>query len=126
MKNLTLSLWLGICLTTQANVIEINGQADLDAKLKEHPNAVLKFYRPGCPHCETIKHDYARIAQKNPTVAFLAINTAQPANRSVFPKWGVRGVPMIFFVKNGVKTEYKRGQNFAATFEPSVRTHFAT
>lgn len=117
-------IFLSISLTAQANVIEVNGQAELDAKLKEHPNAVLKFYRPGCPHCETIKNDYARIAQKIPTVAFLAINTAQPANRPVFPKWGVRGVPMIFFIKNGAKTEYKRSQNFAATFEPSVRSYF--
>jgi thiol-disulfide isomerase/thioredoxin len=123
MKRIFLILGL-IPFSMQAVVVEIEGQADLDAKLKEHPKAVIKFYKPNCPACRHIDADYTRISNNIPDVAFLAINTTKPDNATVYPKWGVKGVPSLFFVKNGTKTEVKRDRNFATSFEKTVTTHF--
>jgi thiol-disulfide isomerase/thioredoxin len=124
MKHMLFALSM-IALITRAAVIEIKGQADLDTKLKQHSNAVIKFYRPGCPHCVTISGDYARVSNNIPGTIFLAINTAEQANKSIFPQWGIKGVPALFFVKNGVRTEYKRGRDFTKQFEEAVKKHFA-
>lgn len=107
-----------------AVVIEIDGQADLNAKLKQHAHAVVKFYRPGCPHCVTIESDYKKISDNIPQVTFLAINTANPNNKAIHPQWKVRGVPALFFVKNGTRTEYKRDRNFATSFEKAIKLQF--
>ena len=111
--------------SAHALVIEVDGQADLDTKLKQHAQAVVKFYRPGCPACKQIGPDYIRISNNLPGVTFLAVNTSSPANSAVYPQWGVRGVPTLFFVKNGARTEYKRDRNFAASFEKAVKEHFS-
>lgn len=123
MKHLFFALSL-IAINAHAAVVEINGQNDLDAKLKQYTQAVVKFYRPGCPHCVQIEGDYKKISEKFPEVTFLAINTATSDNKTIHPQWGVKGVPALFFVKNGNRTSYKRDRNFATSFENAVRGHF--
>ena len=124
MKHIFFTLSM-IVMTAQALVIEVDGQADLDTKIKQHTNVVVKFYRPNCPHCTTIEADYKKISNNIPNTIFLAINTAKPNNKTIHTPWGVKGVPALFFVKNGVKTEYKRDRNFAASFEKAAKTHFS-
>lgn len=124
MKHIFFALSM-LVATAQAFVVEIDGQADLDAKLKQHPQAIIKFYKPNCPHCTTIEGDYTKISAKIPNVTFLAINAATPNNKTIHPQWGVKGVPALFFVKNGIKTAYKRDRNFATSFEKAAKSHFA-
>ena len=123
MKHILFALSM-LVLTTQAAVVEVQDQADLNSKLKQYPNAVVKFYRPGCPHCVTIKGDYERISNTFPNVGFLAVNTDTAGNKIIFPQWGVRGVPALFFVQDGVRTEHKRSGNFAASFEKAIKEKF--
>ncbi|MEX0848824.1 MAG: thioredoxin family protein [Candidatus Dependentiae bacterium] len=113
---------------TQAKVIEIDGQQDLDNKLK-HPHVVIKFYRPGCPHCRAIESDYKKISDKankdrKDKIIFLGINTDTKGNQTIYPKWKVNGVPKLFFVKNGQKKEIPRKRDFAQSFEKDIHEHF--
>jgi thiol:disulfide interchange protein len=116
---------------TQAEIIEIDGQQDLDSKLKEHPHAVIKFYRPGCPQCRVIESDYKIISDKvnkdrKDKIVFLAINTNNPKNKTVYQnkRWKVTGVPKLFFIKNQQEKEVPRKKDFAQSFEKDILKHF--
>lgn len=125
MKMLNMLCTLLFVATAHTKVVEVDGQQDLENKIENNAHVVIKFYKPNCPACKKIAHDFEQLSNKIKDVLFLGINTNRQKNKTVYPAWKVRGVPAFFFVKDGNRSqEIKRKGNFARSFEQDIRNHF--
>ncbi len=130
MKKLNTLFFLFCAATLHAQTTSVDGKDDLEKKIKEHSHVVIKFWRPGCPACKKIENDFNRISNsinkgRDNKIVFLEIDTNKPKNKKVYPEWKVTGVPAIFFIKNGKRSnEIKRKKDFAKSFETDIRSHF--
>lgn len=69
---------------------------------KKNKTIVYWFYRPGCPHCDNMKHAWQMLKHEvSPKYILKEINTSLPRNQHLANKYDVEGVPHI------VKVNYK-------------------
>jgi thiol-disulfide isomerase/thioredoxin len=70
--------------------------------IAEHPNAIVKFYRPGCPYCDYVKPLYQASKSKySDKVAFLAVDIS--ADPDLKREFGFATVPEFQYYKDGAK-----------------------
>jgi thioredoxin 1 len=62
---------------------------------------VLKFYREDCAPCKSLSPITKEIAKEHPEVQFIGINTREQPE--VAKEHGVRSVPTLIFLKDGVE-----------------------
>ena len=96
---------------TMEKIIQLNDAQYITPSfnLKEpfsHGNAVMLFYRDGCPHCDHFKPDFMRAALQDDQNLYIMVNTAQSPDimrlldRQNAP-FRVRGVPTMVSFNRG-------------------------
>ncbi len=71
----------------------------LNQTLKDNSKVVLDFYAEWCGPCKKLGPVLDKLASKYPDVLFVKINVDQYGSLS--DKFGVKGIPALFFFKNG-------------------------
>ena len=69
-------------------------------KIPKGGNAVVKFGAPWCETCKTIKPILEELDKENEDVEFIDIDVDE--DKELAAKYGVRGIPMLLFIRNGV------------------------
>ena len=68
---------------------------------------VYWFHRPGCPHCDNMKHAWQMLKKELPPKYLLKdINTSLPRNNELADKYKVEGIPHIVKVKGSKYVVY--------------------
>ena len=69
-------------------------------KIPKEGNAVVKFGSSWCGPCKTIKPILEELDKENEDVEFVDIDVDE--DKELAAKYGVRGIPMLLFIRNGV------------------------
>lgn len=83
---------------------------------------ILDFYSDGCGPCREFAKIFADVAREYPKVVFVKINVAE--HRQLQSQFGVRGVPAIFFIKNGTQVLADKGKKSAAQMRSMIKGAF--
>lgn len=79
--------------------------------IQGHPNAIVLFYRPGCPYCSYVLPLFDTVEQKlqNSMIAFLKVDIGSFATefKAVFQ---FSTVPTFIYFKNG-QERFRHGSN---------------
>ena len=74
--------------------------------------AVYWFYKPGCPHCDNMKGEIAKVQKDLPNYfKFYVVNTAESKNKKLSDEFNVTGVPHLVKVKDEKKYVYNGKRN---------------
>ena len=78
---------------TPAHVLEVSAQST--------EKVLLVFWQPNCGSCERMEPMIDQVAQANPNLQVIRINTRLPENRQIYDEYGVHGTPTFVILKNG-------------------------
>jgi thioredoxin-like negative regulator of GroEL len=81
---------------------------------------VYWFYRPGCPHCDNMKDEWAKMKKSLPSkYNVVDVNTSLAKNQKLAKQYNVQGVPHIVKVNSAGQSVYK-GQRTASAMKQWV------
>jgi thioredoxin len=87
---------------------DTTAQSALDALLSSHAKVVVDFYADWCGPCREFSPIFESVASRERDVLFVKINV--DSAQKVASKYGVRGIPLIMFFKNGKQVHQKSGR----------------
>lgn len=94
-------LVLGVSHTQlQAKFIEATQAQQYNAAIQS-PKAVVMIASKDCPHCVSTKPKFINVAERNGSVNFVLLDTANPATKGIVSNLSVHSVPAFRLFKNG-------------------------
>lgn len=94
-------------VSDEANVRQLRGDAVFNSTLASTPLVFVKFFHPGCPHCQAIAPVYATAASsgvlrsESDVLRFAAVDISIKANNGLFQTHSGDGVPTLKLYKKG-------------------------
>jgi len=84
--------------------------ADAMWEVRQYSRVVLDFTASWCPPCQALKPKLDGWAKEYPDVLFVKID-ADKFGKTVYPKWAVRAMPTLVFLKGGDEVVRVKGAN---------------
>jgi thioredoxin 1 len=88
-------------------MIQINQQNYTEVVLKSKNPVLIDFYADWCGPCKMLSPILANIAEKHPEITVVKCDV--DANQELAMKFGVRSIPTVVAMKNGVEINRKVG-----------------
>ena len=108
-------IWLlGLCA---AEYVEISQRNEATIIGGPRPSLV-KFYFPGCPHCDGMAPAFARAAQSDNGALFGGVDCSQ--HEGICEKFNVQGYPTVLFFQSGSRN----GVEYMGDRSPKSFTNF--
>jgi len=87
-------------------------------KIPENGDVVVKFGSERCPPCKAIKPILKELAAENDGIEFLDIDVDE--HRELGAKYGIRSIPTVLFIRNGVVESQLVGMQPKTTIQEHI------
>lgn len=107
---------------TNGEVVEIASE-DQFTQLTAQGNVVVDFYAKWCPPCKALSPVIHDLAKENKHITFIKVDTDQ--FNALSSKFGVKGLPTLIFLKNGLKVSSTTGSQSKNTLQEKLNNVFS-
>ncbi len=119
LKSAIFSVLMGISMTLIGSVERVRQFID------EHPDALVLFYRPGCPYCKHVLPLFDAVHQRHEAagddIAFLKVDVTSGGSQ-LKSEFGFSTVPTFIYFKDGDE-QVRHGSNDKRLKESDIETH---
>lgn len=111
------------CKNDKVNAMVLNITPEEFDKVQKG-KTILDFWAPWCGPCRMFVPIFEATSKEHPGITFAKVNTEEPVNGALAGKFGVRGIPTVVFLKDGVEVGRFSGAYPKELFEQEIKKHF--
>jgi thioredoxin len=103
------------------NIVNVKGKDELSKTIKSADKLlIVDFWAPWCGPCKMLIPTLENLAEERDDITLVKVNVEEEGNQDIAITYGVRGIPAVFFVKDGEQVDKFAGNQPRAKVEELI------